>query len=98
MKREDKILIMLIFFVYSTQVNADNLLSLAQKILFEATTKPIEEMGERMQKNMIETKYINENPDLLDMPPWNHENKWNRISKPGRECWFHKKSLKKICR
>jgi len=58
----------------------------------------VDDMGEKMQKRLLENRILNENPDLMDMPPWEHENKWNKIKKGNLECWFHRKSLKKICR
>lgn len=98
MKKKFRILMAIGIATTATNTWAENPLEIYQKLFTRWTTKPIEDIGERMQKRALETKYINENPDLLDMPPWDHENKWNKISKPGKECWFHKKSLKKVCR
>lgn len=44
------------------------------------------------------TNYLNENKDIMDMPPWEHENKWNSIRNKKETCYFHKISQKKICR
>jgi hypothetical protein len=51
-----------------------------------------------IQASIREQQYLNENPDIMDMPPWEHENKWNRIYNHEQICWYHKKSMKKFCK
>ncbi len=57
----------------------------------------IYDMGDKFQENIRRQKYLNENPDIMDMPPWEHENKWHKIFNNKQTCWYHKKSMKKVC-
>jgi len=57
----------------------------------------IYDMGDKFQENIRRQKYLNENPDIMDMPPGEHQNKWHKIFNEKQTCWYHKKSMKKIC-
>jgi len=49
-------------------------------------------------KSVRQEQFLNEQSDVMDMPPWEHEDEWNKISNKYQSCWFHKRTLKKVCK
>ena len=74
-----------------------NFKQLAKPVRGFTQIQAIDGLGANTMKAMEETRYLQENPDIRDMPPREHENKWNKISKGNLTCWYHKKSMKKVC-
>ncbi|MDO9104766.1 MAG: hypothetical protein Q7U57_07370 [Methylovulum sp.] len=67
---------------------------LPNKLVFPETIK---EITSKYIESIEKQRYLRENQDLLDMPPREHENKWNKVFNKKQTCWYHKKSMKKIC-
>jgi len=77
------------------------MVSLSRYLFVEKRTDVITKRGEKIidksQESQLRNKFLRDNQDILDMPPWEHENKWHRISNSKLTCWYHKQSKKKIC-
>ena len=57
----------------------------------------IYDMGMKFQENMRRQEHLRKNPDIMDMPPWENEHRWNRINNKKMTCWYHKITKRKIC-